>query len=239
MPSVELLFGPMLIGVYLNTILYGVLYLVICETINTCFDVAYIYEPLVVRYGNITVLEPPAAAISTPIQLFVAWRIKIISGSRLLAAIIYFFALCSFIGSLAATISASFFPKYEDLQKFKPAIITWLTSSAAADVAITVSLVWSLYKRRTGHAKTNYVIDRIIRLTVQTGLITAVSAVIDVVVNFIWDFALGKLYTNSLLSTLNARKGWGNLNHIEEEDNVLVPEGGMWIQMKMKILFYL
>jgi len=29
--------------------------------------------------------------------------------------------------------------------------------------------------------------------------------------NFLWDLALSKLYTNSLLSTLNARAGWNNL----------------------------
>ncbi|KAG6819013.1 hypothetical protein H0H93_016376 [Arthromyces matolae] len=30
-------------------------------------------------------------------------------------------------------------------------------------------------------------------------------------INFIWDFALSKLYTNALLSTLNARSAWGKL----------------------------
>jgi hypothetical protein len=30
--------------------------------------------------------------------------------------------------------------------------------------------------------------------------------------NFLWDLALSKLYTNSLLSTLNARAGWNNLS---------------------------
>jgi hypothetical protein len=29
--------------------------------------------------------------------------------------------------------------------------------------------------------------------------------------NFVWDFALSKLYTNALMSTLNARTVWGGL----------------------------
>lgn len=37
--------------------------------------------------------------------------------------------------------------------------------------------------------------------------------------NFVWDFALSKLYTNSLLSTLNARVGWNNVNGVENDTN--------------------
>lgn len=40
--------------------------------------------------------------------------------------------------------------------------------------------------------------------------------------NFIWDFSLSKLYTNALLSTLNARVGWSHLNaNGQNPDNVL------------------
>jgi len=38
----------------------------------------------------------------------------------------------------------------------------------------------------------------------------------------VWDFALSKLYTNALLSTLNARLGWNNLGGgAQNPDNVL------------------
>ena len=40
--------------------------------------------------------------------------------------------------------------------------------------------------------------------------------------NFAWDFALSKIYSNALLSTLNARLGWDNLKGPgQHEDNVL------------------
>ena len=38
--------------------------------------------------------------------------------------------------------------------------------------------------------------------------------------NFAFDFPLSKLYTNALLSTLNARKGW-TIHDDTEEENVL------------------
>lgn len=39
--------------------------------------------------------------------------------------------------------------------------------------------------------------------------------------NFIWDFALSKLYTNALLSTLNARVGWNKAVNANTQHNVL------------------
>ena len=38
----------------------------------------------------------PQVMISAPVQLFICWRIKIISGSKIIAAFIIFFAVCSF-----------------------------------------------------------------------------------------------------------------------------------------------
>jgi len=42
--------------------------------------------------------------------------------------------------------------------------------------------------------------------------------------NFIWDLPLSKLYTNSLLSTLNSRAGWNNLTGTEAGHSVLFRE---------------
>ncbi|KAL4256089.1 hypothetical protein AB1N83_011796 [Pleurotus pulmonarius] len=250
MPSVELIFGPMLFGVFLNTLLYGVLmlqafiyqrtyksdktwirclvgYLFFVETLNTAFDWGTMYEPLVKRWGaeRATRIVPVMleadhvvmVMISTPVQLFIAWRIKIISGSSRLAGLIAFFAFSSFIGGFASTV------------RIRGPIITWLASAATADVLITSSLVYSLRKRKTGIKSTDDAIDRIVRLTIQTGMITAIFAASDVILyttstetglNFIFDFPLSKLYTNSLVSTLNARAGWDKLNS-DDASNVL------------------
>ncbi|KAF8884572.1 hypothetical protein CPB84DRAFT_1659994, partial [Gymnopilus junonius] len=68
-------------------------------------------------------------------------------------------------------------------------------------------------KQRTGFHQTDMLIDRIIRTTAQTGLITAVVATIDLFVyvfdptglHLIFNFPLCKLYSNSLMSTFNSR----------------------------------
>ncbi|KAN0074482.1 hypothetical protein V8E55_011894 [Tylopilus felleus] len=259
--GVELLFGPMLIGVFLNTMLYGalvvqiyiyfqtfkkdawwikmfVLYLLFCETLNTGFDIGMMYEPLIVRYCTpqaVTIAPIMLSAdplltvmISSPVQLFIAWRVKVMSKSSIIPGIISFFAITSFIGGIAVTVSVTIINEYARFHQFDGAVITWLASSAVADIVITTSLVYSLMRQRTGFAATDDLINKVIRMTVQTGLITAVSATLDVTlflavkgttINYIWDFALSKLYSNSLLSTLNARSGWKASSTLRE--NVL------------------
>ncbi|KAI9462091.1 hypothetical protein HD554DRAFT_1471906 [Boletus coccyginus] len=265
MARVDLVFGPMLIGVFLNCILYGViavqtvvyfqtykgdprwfkifvLYLLFCETVNTVCVTGVVYEPLIIRYATLrAVTVAPimlvadgvvTVSISTPVQIFIAWRVRTMSRSSFFPCVIVFFAITSFVGGIATSVSVALLNEYALFDKFHPAVLTWLGSSAAADVIITASLVYNLMRRRTGFAVTDHLINRVISLTVQTGMITTVFALIDatlpailtdptrpMILNFIWDFALSKLYSNSLLFTLNSRAGWKATSSIR--DNAL------------------
>ncbi|KAJ7457861.1 hypothetical protein FB451DRAFT_1406718 [Mycena latifolia] len=239
-PNVQFLFGPMLIGVLLNTTLYGVslvqmlmyytrykrdrkwfrylaLYRLIAETANTVFNIGLIYEPLIVRYGQLksllcVILRPDAAvtvAISTPVQLFIAWRVKMLTQSYFFPVVIALLSIISLGGGISVTIMAGLHPDYAWVGRLHPFVITWLSSTAACDVILSGALIYSLYTRKTGGGTTDRYVDKIIRLTVQTGSITAVTALLDLLVlftpgtalQFIWDFPLPKLYTNALLST--------------------------------------
>ncbi|KAF5374154.1 hypothetical protein D9615_008808 [Tricholomella constricta] len=267
MPNVGPLFGPMLIGVFLNTILFGicivqtfiyyqtytrdakwiryfVLYLFILEILNTAFDIAMIYEPLVLRFGTERALKTMpimlsadpivTTLVSTSVEIFIAWRINMISGSKAVPGIICFLAFSAFVGAVGTTIWIPLLVDFARIQELRPTVITWLTSSALADGLIALSLSWSLYQRKTGFRYTDRKINRIIRLTVQTGAITAIFAILhvtcfcllkNITLNFVWDFALSKLYTNSLLSTLNARAGWNHLTGPgQQTHNVLFGE---------------
>jgi hypothetical protein len=48
------------------------------------------------------------------------------------------------VGGVATTVAVTLVPEYSRFKQFQGAIITWLASSAIADVFITASLVWSL-----------------------------------------------------------------------------------------------
>lgn len=204
-----------------------VLYLFIVETVNTGFEIAMMFEPLVLQYGTpaattffpIGLYAEPivTAAISTPVQMFIAWRIHVISKSTLLTLTICLLSLVSLAGAVWETHTIAVvkvFAKKPDLHW--PAVL-WLGASAVVDVFITISLTVALSRRKTGYSGTDDAIRKIIRVTVQTGLITALFAILDVIcffavshaaINFIFGFPLSKLYTNALVSSLNARAGW-------------------------------
>jgi hypothetical protein len=259
-PPIKLLFGPMLIGVFLNTILFGVLvvqsliyyqaykkdakwirylilYIFIAETVNTACDMYMMFEPLVLKYGTpdavtffpmMLAADPiVTVAVSVPVQLFIAWRISIISRGKWIPFVIVVLAIISLGGGLWLGVTVTIIKRFARKPELHWPALMWLLSSAIADVIITASLVWSLAKRKTGFSSTDDAINRIIKLTVQTGMITAIFAILDVIcflvvptitLNFTWDFALSKLYSNALLSTLNARTKW---NSMQTADNVL------------------
>ncbi|KAJ3968490.1 hypothetical protein EV361DRAFT_414475 [Lentinula raphanica] len=233
----------MLIGVFFNMILYGVLlnqmffyyqtyrsdtlwikclvtYLFIVETANTVFDILIMYQPLITEYGTEKAVQyfptQPIVVVlvSMPIQCFFAWRILKITKSYIIPAIIVLLALTSATGGFITGIKLVILKVFIKKPELHWSALLWFLPSCAADILITVTLVQSLSKRKNGFSATNTMIDKLIRMTVQTGMITAICAIGDVAcfmalphtaINFIWDLALAKLYTNCLMSTLNAR----------------------------------
>ncbi|KAI0787227.1 hypothetical protein BC629DRAFT_498007 [Irpex lacteus] len=163
------------------------------------------------------------AIIAAMVQMFFAWRVKVLTGKWIIFAAIATCSFCQLCGGIGVAVAIHFIPAFADFLKFKAAVIIWLAFSAAADVLIAVSLVWYLRQHRTGFSGSDDAIDRIIRLTVQTGLITAVCATVDLIVFLVDDtnvhtafnLPLAKLYTNTLLSSLNTRKGWGYSHNMD------------------------
>ncbi|KAK7460810.1 hypothetical protein VKT23_008739 [Stygiomarasmius scandens] len=159
-------------------------------------------------------------ASSTIVQLCLAWRIRILNKSNVLFGGILFFTFSSFVGGVASTVCAALIPEFVRFKQFRWAILTWLSSTAVADVAISAYLVHFLVMNKGNFKKTDTVINKLIMLTIQTGAITSAAAVADLLtfmlipdttIQFIWDFSLCKLYSNCLLSTLNARTYWRKL----------------------------
>ncbi|KAJ7611772.1 hypothetical protein FB45DRAFT_316606 [Roridomyces roridus] len=252
LPNVQLSFGPMLLGVFANMILFGILIgqvltyyrnyrhdafwmrlfvsvLFFIETCNTGFDMAFMYQPLILEYGQKPNLFPTffvtqplcVVLISTPIQLFFAWRIRSLTKSYWVPGVIAVLSFASLAGGVWTAVMIRIVKTFANKPKLHDSALLWFLSSCVADLLITVSLVFSLTKRKTGFSGTDSVIDKIIRMTIQTGMLTAVFSILDVVcfmvlphaaINFIWDLALSKLYTNCLMSTLNARQGLNNVS---------------------------
>ncbi|EMD40087.1 hypothetical protein CERSUDRAFT_45721 [Gelatoporia subvermispora B] len=217
-------YGPILIGTVFNIMLYGIMVtqtflyftvytrdklwmksfvclLFLCDTLNSAFDIAFIYVPLVNKFGiyfcitqhTNSTLTTSQAIIALQVQLFFAWRVKVLTGSVTAVTVIAVCSLVQFLGGLGTAIAVGMIPEFVQFQRFK-----------------------SIRKHRTGFAATDDVVNRIIRMTVQTGLITALCAIVDLIaylssssgLHLVFNIPLAKLYTNSLMSSLNSRAGW-------------------------------
>jgi len=249
MAGVDLFFGPMLIGVLLNMMLYGamvtqmfryyrlytndpawirylMLYLFIVGTANVVIECGIIYEPLIMQYGTavtpVTIIPKllPGDAIlisivSAPIQLFAAWRISVITESFIVPGLIASLSLGSFGSGINMSIKVIMNREFGEFDRFETSAIVWLALSAVCDIVIAAGLSHALYTRKTGFTHVDGQINRIIRLTLETGSLTAITALADVwlflvfprtALNFIVDFPLASLYTVSLLAMLNSRE---------------------------------
>ncbi|KAJ7583578.1 hypothetical protein C8J56DRAFT_1167453 [Mycena floridula] len=302
MPNLQLSFGPMLIGVFLNLILFGilimqtciyfqtyrrcapfrlllsvlmlssdskwiklfVLYLFVVETANSIFNMAMIYQPLIAEWGTLTatqyfptlfVMEPIATVmVSTPIQLFFAWRIKKITKTIWIPLVILSFSLGSTAGGLWTGIRIPILKLFVKKPLLHWSALVWLLSSCISDALITVALVRSLTLRKTGFDLTDSVIDKIIRILFwfSNSADCAICAIGDVAFfmalphtallenpdsvvyvcqlishrNFIFDMALSKSYTNCLMSTLNSRASLNNMSGgVSGQRNVIIADG--------------
>ncbi|KAJ6483929.1 hypothetical protein C8R45DRAFT_293991 [Mycena sanguinolenta] len=249
MAGVDLLFGPMLIGVVLNMMLYGVvvtqiiayyqrypndsawiryfmLYLLLVQTANVVVEFGIIYQPLIIQYGTQAAMAVSPkllpgdsvliSLVAAPIQMFTAWRISVITSSYILPGLIVLLSLCSFGSGMTVSTEVFLHPEFRNFNSFTSEVIVWLVMSATCDLVIALGMSYSLYSRKT---KSNFVVDnkinRIIRLTLETGSLTAVLALADVALflifpattaNFIVDFPLSAVYTCSILAMLNSRE---------------------------------
>ncbi|KAH7337128.1 hypothetical protein B0J17DRAFT_666379 [Rhizoctonia solani] len=204
-----------------------VAYMFIVDTLNSIFNVGLVWKYTITYFGDYERIlvsswwfnvEPMMTVmISSSTQCFFAWRIAKLTGQSWMGWAIAFSALIQFFGGTATTVGTFILKEFSRFHELTIPVIIWLVLSAVTDVFITCILSWYLHTHRTGFSKTDDVITRLVRLTVQTGLITTVWATVDLIVylcftnnlHVFFQLPLCKLYTNSLMSTLNSRAGWG------------------------------
>ncbi|KAJ7113205.1 hypothetical protein C8R44DRAFT_631525 [Mycena epipterygia] len=169
---------------------YLIYYLILMELINTVCDVGLIYEPLITLYSALFCAPAPSflaadpvitTLISTPTQLFMAWRIRRLTRSNWLSGLVALLAFASLVGGIAATIAVATHREFAQLAFAEAPLTLWLTSTAFADFFVTTCLVNFLWKKQTGfQTQTDSVTDKIIFFTVQTGMLTSFAAIADV-----------------------------------------------------------
>ncbi|KAJ3760945.1 hypothetical protein EV360DRAFT_80697 [Lentinula raphanica] len=142
---------------------------------------------------------------------------------------------------IATAIGADIVKAFSEFQRFQVVVIICVSSNLYHTLPIRTEENWMNRNRGcycygsgsdyhgdfgvafgTRHFKTGFnkgtdnQIDRIIRLTLQTGMITVIWDIAHLLtflldpagVHLFFNFTLAKLYTNSILSSLNSRGGW-------------------------------
>ncbi|KAJ3734439.1 hypothetical protein DFJ43DRAFT_1062714 [Lentinula guzmanii] len=156
------------------------------------------------------------------VQSFLTMRVwKMSNQNKPLTVLIVLFVLGELTCSVAFTISSLKLVTWMDLTHLKSLSMTVNVLGAVADVMIAAGLFYFLHRSRTGFKKSDTMISKLIMFTVSTGLLTSICAVASLLSILIWGktliyvafyFSLGRLYSNSLLATLNARKSIRGLN---------------------------
>ncbi|KDR66243.1 hypothetical protein GALMADRAFT_1160790 [Galerina marginata CBS 339.88] len=187
------IYGPMLMGVFCSLILYGILVMQFYSYYTTYKSDLRIIRclPLVIDFGKESILynfpatlaaEPILTVlVSTPIQVFTAWRIWGIQNSFWIPVFVCILALVSAAGGIWTGVAVAVIGTFAGSPKAYPAVYLWLFSSVTADILITGSLTIILSKLKTGRPSSDTVLSRIVFFTIQTGLITSVAAIADVV----------------------------------------------------------
>ncbi|KAJ3821602.1 hypothetical protein F5880DRAFT_1508434 [Lentinula raphanica] len=177
------------------------------------------------------------------VQSFLTLRVwKMSNQNKPLTLLIVLFVLGEFACSVAQAIAITV-----SLHYFFSLSMTVNVLGAVADVLIAAGLFYFLHRSRTGFKKSDTMISKLIMFTVSTGLLTSICAVASLLSILIWGktliyvafyFSLGrcsyplrlhiceisdkhsqKVYSNSLLATLNARK---SIRGLDDDDGANV-----------------
>jgi len=125
------------------------------------------------------------------------------------------FVLAEFFAAMYYASQGVNFIHLTDLSKLKALSLTVNALAAAGDVLIAFILCWILQSSRTGFKRSDTVITKLIAFSINTGLVTSICALLSLITIVVFPgafiyitfyFTLGRLYSNSLLATLNARQ---------------------------------
>ncbi|TFK50241.1 hypothetical protein OE88DRAFT_1661898 [Heliocybe sulcata] len=195
------------------------------DTLNTGFECAVAYGYTITDFGDFVAASNGnwragtgpilVGVIAATVQGFFAWRVYRLTHMKWFFMLISTLIIIQFVGAAGTGIAGSIITPFVEWNRWqvKVPIVVWLVLAAVIDCMITFTLTFYLRRNRTGFVATDHIITRLIRVTVQTGMLTALWAVLDLIlylavpspVHLIFNLALPKLYSNSLLSTLNSR----------------------------------
>ncbi|KAH7875717.1 hypothetical protein F5879DRAFT_543975 [Lentinula edodes] len=201
-----------------------------------------VYYYLILNYANPSALSLAVWSLLAEVlfngftafcvQSFLTWRIWRLSNSNIwVTGIVVSLVLAEFgcvvaFGIIALVRVSTFVELAADLKELS---ITVNALAAAGDVLIAGILTILLQKSKTGFQRSDTMLNKLTMFAVNTGALTSLCAVASLIsilaapntfIYISFFFCMGRLYTNSLLATLNARNKIRNAG-----DNVQTTSG--------------
>ncbi|KII84151.1 hypothetical protein PLICRDRAFT_371772 [Plicaturopsis crispa FD-325 SS-3] len=175
------------------------------------------------------------------VQIFYVHRIWRLSNRNTFLAVVILALVLATAGCGTAWVIVSMqMDTFTNLLTINPLTLSINALTAAADIIIASSLVYILLNSRTGFRRSDTMITKLVVFTVNTGLLTslcAISSLIaiavspDTLIYAAFYFCIGRLYANSLLATLNARRAIRG--QIYDSDMSLQSVGGKSSSIRM------
>ncbi|KAJ7056723.1 hypothetical protein C8F01DRAFT_1310378 [Mycena amicta] len=116
------------------------------------------------------------AAVAVLVQSYLIMRYWRFTHKHFVTLGLILLALAGLGGSFTCGLLVALFPAFKDRGKLEIPAILWLVTEAAADLCIAAALLWELLRVRPTRRETRSVIDRLVAVTVQTGVWTAMLA---------------------------------------------------------------
>ncbi|KAK0237564.1 hypothetical protein EDD85DRAFT_547958 [Armillaria nabsnona] len=157
-----------------------------------------------------------SAVVSSVGQVFYAYRIFIVSKSRIISILIICVSLTSFVAAIITVVYSFQAGGISKFNNWKTCIAVgiWCGGSALCDVLIAICMTYYLMRRTTNFRRTRTLVTKIIRLTIETGSVTAVVTLLSfaLFVAFPYQYfyatpalLMPKLYANTVYMVLNSR----------------------------------
>ncbi|KAJ7913902.1 hypothetical protein B0H13DRAFT_2270994 [Mycena leptocephala] len=201
-----------------------VIALFLVDTTHTGIGIYELWHLCVSNFSNPSIIlvvdfSIPFTAIATSIssvlaQTFLGHRVFQLTKSKPLIVVLATLSTGGFISGCIAGVKSGIIKEVSKFKSIVPLVICWLTLLSSVDILITAVLTFVLIRSKTGFHRTDTIINRLIRGAIQTGLFVSIFALGDLF-SFIFAgkttfyamfaYPIGRIYTNTLLNTLNAR----------------------------------
>ncbi|KAJ7106190.1 hypothetical protein C8R44DRAFT_886082 [Mycena epipterygia] len=208
---------------FTKVLVYTVYVIEVAQTIIMAHDAFAIFG---YGFGDLSALEGIHLGFTIPImsgivafigQSFYAYRVYVVSKSRPIPLLI---VVISLVSSIAAVLVGIFSAEGKNIsipsQANAVASRVWLGGSALIDLIIAACLTYyfKLLKHENGFRQTHELVIKLVRLTIETGLVTALVALATLALSLAFpdrpyfvtgSIVLPALYANTILVVLNAR----------------------------------